>query len=78
MSKFDESYIIMGKINIEQCIDKLKKKYDVKFTKESINYYNKYLSINKLQRKLIFNFFAKYFGNIRDEYSSLTKKNYRI
>lgn len=76
MSKFDESYIIMGKINIEQCIDKLKKKYDVKFTKESINYYNKYLSINKLQRKLIFNFFAKYFGNIRDEYSSLTKKNY--
>ena len=75
MSKFDESFIIMSTINIEQTIQKLKNKWNIKFSKNEIEYYEKNLSINKIQKKLIFNFFGKEFGNIRDEYS-LTKKNY--
>lgn len=75
MSKFDESYIIMGNLNIKQVIKVLKKKYDVTFDDDEIQYYLDNLKVDKLQRDMMFDLFGKYFGNIRDEYS-ITRKQY--
>lgn len=73
-SKFDESFTIMGEINVKQTIKKLKKKYKVEFTVGELDYYIKHLSTNKFQRKLIFNLFGEYFGNINDEYNISRKQ----
>lgn len=76
MSKFDESFVIMGGLNIKQTIKKLRKEYNIKkFDKDELDFYEQNLRTNIVQRDMIFKLFAKYFGNVRDLYS-LSLKDY--
>ena len=73
-SKFDESYIIMGSINIKQNIKRLKRKFDVEFREGEVDYYISNLRLNKIQKDLIFQFYASYFGGLRDSYDAPRKQ----
>lgn len=75
LSKFDESIVIMSGINIKQTINKLKKKYNIKFRDDEVAYYVNNIEISKVQKDIMFNLFGKYFGNIRDMYG-LTIEQY--
>lgn len=75
MAKFDESNIIMADINVKQTLKKLANKFDVKFDNDEVAYYMEHLSIDTIQKNLIFQLFGKYFNNINDLYS-LSKKQY--
>jgi hypothetical protein len=65
-NKIDESLIILSDINIRQTIKKIKKRFNMKITKEEIQYYRKHHKINKFQVQLVFYFYAKYFGGYGD------------
>lgn len=69
MSKFDESFVIMGNLNIKQTIKKLKRRFNVEYTKEELEYYQNNITSSVFQKDLIFKLFANYFGNTRDLYS---------
>ena len=75
MSKFDESNVVLGKLNIKQTIKKLRKIYNVTLTSNDLNYYVENVGVNKLQKDLVFNLFGKYFGNV-DDLSSINLKQY--
>lgn len=76
MSKFDESFVIHGKINTTQTLKKLQKMYGVEFDDKEVSYYEKHVGVNVLQRDLVFNLFGKYFGNVRDLYNNMSMRNY--
>lgn len=69
-SKFDESTVIIGNINIHQSIDKLCEKYGIdEFDIDELRYYQDNIFVRPFQRELTFQVFAKYFGSVRDMYS---------
>lgn len=71
MSKMDESYIILGEINIDHVIKKLRKKFKVDYEDDEVHYYMENMKLNKLQKELIFQILGRYFGCIRDIYNSV-------
>lgn len=66
LSKIDEGIVTMAEINIPITMDYIRRNIDVEVTNEEIDYYMKNLSYDKLITKLVFCYFAKYFGNSRD------------
>ncbi len=69
-SKFDESAVIIGNINIHQSIDKLCEKFGIdEFDEDELLFYQDNIFVRPFQRELIFQVFAKYFGSVRDMYS---------
>lgn len=74
-SKFDESLIILGRINVEQTISMLYKTYNIKSNPKELDYYRTHLKVKPFQKELIFQIFAKYFGNIQDLYN-MTNSDY--
>lgn len=69
MSKMDESFIIISDINAEHVIKKLKKKFNITFEEGEVDFYVEHMQLNADQKKLIFQAFARYFGNVRDLHS---------
>lgn len=57
-NKIDESLIVLSRLNIEQAIEKFAS--DV--TEDEINYYKKYLKLDKFQTEMINYFYSKYMG----------------
>ena len=74
-SRFDESTIVIGRINIQQTISKLCKRYEVKTSNKEIEYYIHNLVVQDIQKDIIFNIFANYFGN-RQDFSLLSIEDY--
>jgi len=68
-SKFDESSVIIGNINIHQSIEKLRKKYKIEFDDEEVQWYADKVFVRPFQRDLTFQLFARHFGSVRDMYS---------
>lgn len=68
-ARVNESQIIMNKVNISTTIQYLIQKYDIKITADEIKYHLKGFALNKLQRNMLFLFFAKYFGSADTLYS---------
>lgn len=66
LSKIDEGIVTMAEINIPITLDYIRKNIDVEITEDEINYYMNHLSCDKLVVKLVFCYFAKYFGSCRD------------
>lgn len=66
LSKIDEGIVTMAEINIPITLDYIRRNIDVEITEDEINYYMNHLSCDKLVVKLVFCYFAKYFGSCRD------------
>lgn len=66
MSKVDEGTITMVDINIKHTIERIKRIIDVPISPEEHAYYRINHNPSKTQIKLVFAFYAKYFGSIRD------------
>ena len=62
-AKINESDQCINTVNIKQTIKTLPKKLGVTLDKEEIKYYLKNFKLNKLQRNLLFLFYAHYFGS---------------
>ena len=65
-TKIDEFLIIFSNVNINTTIKAIKKKLKIKISKDEINFYMKYHKLNKISKKLIFYYYAKYFNGFRD------------
>lgn len=65
--KRDEGDAILADVNIETTIHRLKRMFDVPITDEEIQYYKDNHRPHPLQVKLIYTWFAKYFGSYRTE-----------
>ena len=73
-AKISDLDVIISKLNIEDGIKRIKKKYDIKISKEEIKYYKKHLHSFAFE-EIILQFFAKYFGGIYD-LKSISRKDY--
>lgn len=65
-TKMDESTVILSGINIKKTIKRIKKKMHITIDKEELEFYRSNLRITKFQSRLVFYFYAKYFGGYRD------------
>ena len=66
LSKIDEGIVTMAELNIPITLNYIKRNIDVDISKEEIDYYMMNLSCEKIITKLVFCYFAKYFGSCRD------------
>lgn len=66
LTKLDEGQITLVDINIEKTIERIQKQIDIEVTEEEIDYYREHMKISKLQKELVYNYLAKYFGAVRD------------
>ena len=66
LTKLDEGTITIVDINIDKTIDRISKLIDIDVTEEEIDYYREHLKLSDLQRRLIYAYYAKYFGSVRD------------
>lgn len=66
LSKIDEGIVTMAELNIPITLSYIRRTIDVEVTKEEIDYYMVNLSYDKLITKLVYCYFAKYFGSARD------------
>lgn len=73
-ARINEADLCINKANIKQTIKILLKRFDVKIEKEELQYYMKNFKINKLQRNLLFLFYAKYFGSTNALYYCSVKE----
>ena len=64
--KIDENLILLSKVNIDTTIKRMKKRLRIKIPKEEIEFYNKFSRINKINKSLVFYYYAKYFGGFND------------
>lgn len=62
-ARINEAEMIINKVNIKRTIKTIIKKFDITLTKEELIFYNQDFKVNKLQKNLLFLFFAKYFGS---------------
>ena len=62
-ARINEAEMIINKVNIRKTIKSICKKFNVSVTKEELQFYAKDFKINKLQKNLLFLFFASYFGS---------------
>lgn len=62
-ARINEADLCINKANIKQTIRLLLKRFDIQLDKDELQYYMKNFKINKLQRNLLFLFYAKYFGS---------------
>ena len=74
-TKMDESTVILSAINIKKTIKRIKKKMHIDIDKEELEFYRSNLKITKFQSRLVFYFYAKYFGGYRD-LNSLNRTQY--
>ena len=65
-TKIDESLIILSEINAKHTIKTLKRKLHIKIPKDEVEYYIKHHRVERINRKLVFNWYAKYFGGFTD------------
>ena len=65
-TKIDESITILSNINAKYTIKMLKRKFRIKIPKEEVEYYMQYHHVERLNRRLVFNWYAKYFGGFVD------------
>lgn len=65
--KRDEGDAILADVNVETTIQRMKHIFDVPITEEEIQYYKDNHKPHPLQVKLIYTWFAKYFGSYRTE-----------
>lgn len=66
LTKLDEGQITIVDINIDKTLERIQKQIDIDVTEEEIDYYREYMRISKLQKELVYAYFAKYFGSVRD------------
>lgn len=66
LTKLDEGTITTVDINIDKTFEKIKKLIDIDVTEEEIDYYREHLKLSDLQRQLIYAYYGKYFGSVRD------------
>lgn len=66
LSKVDQGASILSKINTETTYDYIIQDFDLDVTEEEIDYYVANARIDLFQAMIIRNFFASFFGNIRD------------
>lgn len=62
-ARINEAELCINTANIKQTLKTIIKKFNIKIDEDEIKFYTKGFKINKLQRNLIFLFFAKYFGS---------------
>lgn len=65
-TKIDESIVILSEVNIKKTIKRIEKAMQMKVSKDEIAYYKQNMKITKFQVKLVFYFYARYFGSYRD------------
>lgn len=62
-ARINEAEMVINRVNIKRTIRSVIKKFDITLSKEELLFYSKEFKINKLQKNLLFLFFAKYFGS---------------
>ena len=67
-ARINEAELCINTVNIKQTIKSISKKLGITVDKDEVRYYLKNFKINKLQRNLIFLFYAKYFGSTNSLY----------
>lgn len=65
-TKIDESIIILSNINAKYTIKALKRKFRINIPKDEVEYYIQHHHVERLNRRLVFNWYAKYFGGFVD------------
>lgn len=66
LNKIDEGKVTLADINIEQTLNNLMEQIDVPISDEEINYYMEHLKPCPIQQRLVYSYYAKYFGSYRD------------
>jgi hypothetical protein len=66
MVKLDESAIHLSKVNIDNTIKQLRRKFRIKISKDEVEYYIANHKINLISKTLVFYFYAKFFGGFVD------------
>lgn len=65
-TKIDENIILLSKINIKKTIKKIKERMNIELSKDEVNYYMNNFKVNVISKRLIFYYYAKFFGGYRD------------
>ena len=65
-TKIDENIILLSKINIKKTIKKIKQRMNIELSKDEVNYYMNNFKVNVISKRLIFYYYAKFFGGYRD------------
>lgn len=73
IKKMDEGKALIAKMNAEETADEIKRIIDLPVSDEEIEYMKDHWKPNELQIRLIYSYFANYFGNYRD--SNLVTRN---
>lgn len=69
MTKLNESIECINKISINDVIAKIKIDNDLHYTADELAFYKENVSINRLQRTMLFLFYGKYFYGIENLYN---------
>ena len=62
-ARIDEGKIVINVVNLESIIANLRKSMNIKIKEEEFTYYSSNLFINSLQKRMMFDFYGKYFGS---------------
>lgn len=66
LSKVDEGIVTIAELNVNITMNYIRRNLDVEVTPEEIDYYVRNLRCDKMIVKLVYCYFAKYFGSCRD------------
>lgn len=75
MSKIDEGDTLLAEVNAENIVESVQKDFDVPITEEEIDYYIQNHHPCKEQLRLVYTYYGKIFGNVRD-CKLLTRRDY--
>lgn len=66
MNNVDESLVILSEINANNTISKIKKRFKIEVTDDEVQYYMKHNKRNEFLIRLVYSYFAKFFGSYQD------------